>query len=349
MADAKAVFPRNQTMELAKLAAACLVVFNHCRFPGAVGSLIAYFSNFAVPMFFMISGYFNFRSSSGQILNRMKKIGVLYVTGELLRVLWLGALTLVQGGSFVSFLFRILPDQENLTGWIIYQEPILSGHLWYLQAMVVVYFLYWVYVRFRGENRADDKVLYFAGFVTFVVFFLAGVMMRIESGKGLFLYRNAYFMGFPFFVAGIFCRAYQSRLFECFALTNRKLAAAMVLGVVLTCQQWIRCGTGYSFGTLVFVAAFFLLLASNPKIVPYGSKWEQWILKCGMWSTWIYILHILVDSIYQEFFRGALSHWRAEALFYPVAVLLGAWIAAAVVVKIQSYLRILREKRKNPV
>lgn len=344
MAETKVALHRNQSMELAKLAAACFVVFLHCRFPGAAGSLVAYFGNFAVPMFFMISGYFNFRASSGQILKRMKKMAALYLTGELLRILWLGFLTLVKGMPFVSFLQLILPDQENLTGWVIYQQPILSGHLWYLHAMVVVYFLYWVYVRFRGEDRSDDKALYLAGFVTFVVFFLAGVMMRIESGTELFLYRNAYFMGFPFFVAGIFCREYQDRLFACFDLTNGKLAAGMALGVILTLQQWIRCGTGYSFGTLVFVSAFFLLLASNPQIVPYGSKPEKWILRCGMWSTWIYILHILVDSIYKEFFRPAASQWRAEAFLYPVVVLIGSWVAAIAAVKIQTFLRALRKK-----
>ena len=344
MVEVKAAFHRNQSMELAKLMAACFVVFLHCRFPGAVGSFLAYLGNFAVPMFFMISGYFNYRSSSDQILKRMKKMAVLYLTGELLRIAWLGFLTLAQGGSFASFLFRILPDQESLTGWIIYQQPILSGHLWYLQAMVVVYFLYWVYVRFRGEDRADDKALYFAGFVPFVVFFLAGVIMRIGSGTELFLYRNAYFMGFPFFAAGIFCREYQDRILTCFDLTNGKLAAGMALGVVLTLQQWIRCGKGYAFGTLVFVVAFFLLQASNPQIVPYGSRREKWILKCGRWSTWIYILHVLVDSIYQEFFRGALSRWEAEPVFYPFVVLLGSWIAAAAVAEIQTYLRFLRKK-----
>lgn len=349
MAEAKAAFHRNQSMELAKLVAACFVVFIHFRFPGAAGDLVAYLGSFAVPVFFMISGYFNYRSGSDQILKRMKKTAALYLTGELLRIVWLGILALVRGMSFSGFLRLVLPDQEVLTGWIIYQQPILSVHMWYLHAMVIVYFLYWVYIRFRGEKRLDDKALYFAGFVTFVVFFIAGVIIRGEEWKDLYLYRNAYFMGFPFFVAGIFCREYQDRLFECFTLTNRKLVVAMALGVVLTLQQWIRCGTGFPFGMLIFVAVFFLLLASNPKIVPYGSRREKWILKCGMWSTWIYILHIIVDGIYQEFFRAALSSRRSEAVLYPVVVLLGSWIAAIAAAEIQTFLRNLRKKRKSTV
>ena len=49
---------RNKCLDGMKAIAACMVIFIHIDLPGQTGVFIEALSRFAVPFFFMISGYF---------------------------------------------------------------------------------------------------------------------------------------------------------------------------------------------------------------------------------------------------------------------------------------------------
>lgn len=52
---------RNPNLDFAKAIACMGVVIMHCSFPGVFGKFALYLFKFAVPLFFMVSGYFLFR------------------------------------------------------------------------------------------------------------------------------------------------------------------------------------------------------------------------------------------------------------------------------------------------
>lgn len=52
---------RNHALDFVKGVACIAVVFMHCEFPGRLGTLVQCLVRFAVPFFFMVSGYFCFR------------------------------------------------------------------------------------------------------------------------------------------------------------------------------------------------------------------------------------------------------------------------------------------------
>ena len=72
---------RNQSMECFKLVAALLVILIHAPFPGKVGNLIAAAGDVAVPMFFVISGYFTFGADQQTLKRRLKHLLRLYLQG----------------------------------------------------------------------------------------------------------------------------------------------------------------------------------------------------------------------------------------------------------------------------
>lgn len=51
---------RNRTFDLFKWAAALFVLLLHVPFPGDVGGTVRMFARWAVPFFFMVSGYFTY-------------------------------------------------------------------------------------------------------------------------------------------------------------------------------------------------------------------------------------------------------------------------------------------------
>ena len=63
---------RNRTFDLFKWAAALFVLLLHVPFPGDVGGTVRMFARWAVPFFFMVSGYFTYgavqREDAGRLV-----------------------------------------------------------------------------------------------------------------------------------------------------------------------------------------------------------------------------------------------------------------------------------------
>ena len=57
-----------------KLLCASFVVFIHVDFPGDLGLVMNYVSRFAVPLFFIISGYYSYHAGVKTITKRLRKI-----------------------------------------------------------------------------------------------------------------------------------------------------------------------------------------------------------------------------------------------------------------------------------
>lgn len=60
-----------EMLNIVKLVASYMVVFIHVSFPGQFGIDIVYLARFAVPFFFIVSGYFSYNSFN---LKNIKKI-----------------------------------------------------------------------------------------------------------------------------------------------------------------------------------------------------------------------------------------------------------------------------------
>lgn len=334
-------------MELAKLVASFFVVFIHVPFPGDFGILVDGLGRYAVPMFFAISGYFNYQADSGKVWKRTRHLISLYVIAVVLHLLWGCIVTEAEGGSTVAYLIKAVPDPDEFTRWLIIQTDPFSGQLWYLNSAIVTYVVYWVYVRFYGETKVDYRPLYFAAFVLFAIYFgFCTVTVVGHGGEALLSSRNAWFTGIPMFTLGIFVREHQQQIFENFRLTAGKLWIMLAIGVLLVIQQWNAIGLpGMPFGTLFIIAALVLLLVSHPNVGGKSGFVQRLALKCGPWSTWIYILHLIVNSFYEHVCQPYASavFTQREAWLHPLIVLGISFLAAIAAERIEFLIkRLLR-------
>lgn len=327
MAGAVKTGGRNQSMECAKLVAAFFVVFIHEHLPGRVGELVDYLGQFAVPMFFAITGYFNYRAECSTIVRRMKHIFLLYLAGNFAQALALLVEALVTGQGIIGFIMRILPDQKGLTGWVVLQSEFIAGHLWYLHTLLVVYAVYWAYVKFFQGREVDNRPLYYAGFTMLAIYFAARVVAVVYVDGLTDITRNAYLTGIPMFVLGLFIREYQDQIFRSYRLKNRSLAAVIAVGELLTVQQWLAYGTGTAFGTFVAALALILLLAQNPCITDQPAL-RHLIGRFGNWSTYLYLFHLPVGVLYGLFLGDAAQQRFGDTAMWirPVTVLLATLV-----------------------
>ena len=65
---------RNRTLDMVKAICAYAVVLLHVHFPGNAGIIANVLARFAVPVFFMVSGYFCFRGDDTEFIRTGKKI-----------------------------------------------------------------------------------------------------------------------------------------------------------------------------------------------------------------------------------------------------------------------------------
>lgn len=324
---------RNQSVECARLIASFFVVFVHCPFPGRIGKAVVCVGRFAVPMFFMISGYFSYQAGSKKLAVRVR------------RMLWLNLLATAvyvfkryllesnfQWGLAESVL-ELAPSGEQLLQWLILSFNPYSEHLWYLAAAWACYLVLWVYVTFFGEAEVRYQPLYGLCAGLFVLQFIFGEMAGVLGMSVPYvLYRNALLPGLPLFGLGLFLREYRERLVKNFELRDGKLLGIILMGMGY-CFFW-RFTVGeidLPFGMILAVAALVLLLTAHPRVTAGGTMMEHCISKFGFLSAAVYILHQFFNIFYHRMGMpwAALVFGRAEPFLRPVIVL-GITLAASI-------------------
>lgn len=179
------------------------------------------------------------------------------------------------------------------------------------------------------------RPLYYAAFSLFAVFLALGCLAAVVGmNVPYLLYRNGFFCGLPMFTLGIFLREYQDRILTNFNLTSGKLLALALAGFILGIMQYFTVGMGQAaMGTLLEIPALLLFMTCHPTVTKERGVLAACVGKFGAWSTYVYILHIQILSVYTRFCRPAMLtvfSENAEAWIQPFAVAALSLIAAIV-------------------
>lgn len=293
---------RNQSMECFKIIASILVVFLHCPFPGTVGSVISVLGSIAVPMFFAITGYFNYGADRSDVIRRLKHLLRLYLVAAVSSVVWGALSTELQGGSTIAFLRSYCPDLTEIMRLLLLHQDPRNAQLWYLISVAACYLFLLLYLDFRGGKTGDYRPLYIIGGFQFSVFLSLGCLSGpLGMGVPYLLWFNGYYYGICFFTLGMFLHQYQQRILENFHLTPRKLTALVLLMILLNQLQAVTIGVGQiPIGGIVEVVALMLLLISRPTVAARPGFLLACVRKFGPWSSYIYVLHVIVIGFYQQ-------------------------------------------------
>ena len=100
---------KNDCLNVWKGIAAFFIVWIHCRFPGKAGELVEGLARFAVPLFFMISGYFSRGKEPAVLWRRFRSTLRMYLWASAVYFLWRlvmlyreGSLSLEAAGNMFS-------------------------------------------------------------------------------------------------------------------------------------------------------------------------------------------------------------------------------------------------------
>ena len=275
-----------------------MVVCIHIPFPGSVGNYITALSRIAVPIFFMITGYFySDVVKKGRTAGQIKKLFILMVEANLIYFVWKWLYTAVLSDvSFLSSTFTV----KNMLKFLFLNDSPLSGHLWYLGAI-----LYSLIIVFIANNLKLGKILYWLTPVLLLMDLVFGKYSLVLFNREFpyILVRNFLFVGIPYFCIGRMIR-------EGLGQKIKKNTAALLIFIfsMTTCiERFILVSTDmnptrdhYISTTFLAIVVFLFILKCdsgkehvNLDKLQAREDWLTDLLAIIGWkySTWLYILH----------------------------------------------------------
>ena len=269
----------------------------------------------AVPIFFMLSGYFYPDTCSKQratkkILQHLKIIIFL----NLLYFFWQSGVNYISGtlGDFITKTFSL----KMLMKMLFLNVSPFSGHLWYLNALlyvlVIIYYL---------DKNGKREILYFLTPFLLLCDLMFGKYSLLIMHRELpyILVRNFMFVGLPYFAIGCFIKVKKNFLEKYFNNIILKLFVTVFLvcnifeRILLIKYEVNAARNHYIFTTFLAFTLFLSALRydKNSKIVKglacIGRKY----------SGGIYVIHPIFVTVFSEAF-GAVS---IDALDYSAPII----------------------------
>lgn len=330
---------KNNTLELLKLFASYMVVFIHVIFSGYIGVAVETLARFAVPFFFLISGFYSYGISVQKIRIRIKKILTLTVFAIISYTVFKVLLLLSNGGwNDVLEYFGNYADFFTLIKLFVFNVPVHLEYLWYLYAMIYVYAIF----LFVTKYHISDKVIFTVSFSILILHILSG---EVCSVFGILLpgmlIRNFAAIGIPFFATGLFVKKYQDKFFR---VSNTLILLSIAIGVL------VSIFSRYFFEKKeVYIGSLFVLFSLVCVFIKYSNiRYPKFLMALEGCSTYIYIFHDMISKtirlVYTAFGINMKSSMVLNNL-HPIIVCLFSTVFAYLLIKILKSL----QKHKNYV
>ena len=330
---------RYDGLDFAKFLCAFMVIAIHVTYFGK--EYIDSLATFAVPVFFMITGYFY---SSAQKHRRegaqIKKVAGLLLLSNLLYFVWKIVKCILQHESIGEYLCSL----RNLKPWLEFvflNESVFSGHLWYLGAL-----LYVLVIILLVDKYSNRKKLYKFIPLLLTVNVLFGSYSVLTVGVRLphIWTRNFLLCGLPFFLLGDAAREKGGK-----ATDSQLIAVAVFSAAAIMAETVLLRSTGEQFNGDLFAATPFLayslfaLFVKNSRISDVPLLFH--IAQLGRnTATLTYIIHPIAILIVGKIITllGAYIPFLRTVYFYtaPLVILILCTLFACFYHEITKKLRV---------
>ncbi|EFM35180.1 hypothetical protein HMPREF9189_1404 [Streptococcus sp. oral taxon 071 str. 73H25AP] len=275
----------NTTLHAIKTLACFSVVAIHIWLPGKIGAVYQIIARFAVPMFFLISGFYSYNISKSKIQQRIKKIfrltliSTFFYAAIFIYTLW--------KENNLQFPFQTF-SFTNIIRFIFFNRisdliGSLATPLWYLYAILYIY----IYLYFSNKRLLFRKqVIAILLLLTFIIEFMINDSI---------FYRNFLFMGIPFFGIGNFLAQIKKRIINC-RVINKLLILGMIIYPMLVFFEYYSLGNSFELYISSILAVIMLMLFAikKPNAIDIGILNEIG----EKYTTFIYITHQFVILIF---------------------------------------------------
>jgi surface polysaccharide O-acyltransferase-like enzyme len=279
---------RNYTLDLLKTISVFLVICIHSPFPGSYGAHVTALSRIAVPIFFMISGYY-FCNGTGSEFKKRQVIKVLklVVFSNILFFIFKASISIVKG----EFLLKLTTwfSLKSFLKFILLNESPFSGHLWYLTAILYVLLIFTIV-----KKSNNIKLLLIITPILLSIDLILGKYSLLIWGREFpyILVRNFLFVGIPYFSIGYILNISSKNI----KISNKYLIPLIVIFVFTTFIEHyclihfdLNPARDHYISTTLLSVSIFLFCINNRDI----KIQNVWLYIGCYLSTYIYIMHPL--------------------------------------------------------
>ena len=334
-------------LDVLKFICSFMVICIHIPFPEPVNTIVLPITRIAVPIFFMITGYFySVTKERNSQVRQIKKIAKLFLGANALYLLYKLFKNLLQGKTLLEF-FNGVFNLKSLLKFILLNESPFGSHLWYLGAIVYVLII----VFFFEKKWGIEKLYPLIPFLLLTDLFLGKYSLLIFAREfPLILVRNFLFVGLPYFLMGDLFYKIKPKI------KSQNLIWLTILFVSTTLLERFVVGifnvnaTRDHYISTTFLAASVFLLAINCK-----NMVDNYFVKkiCFVGSTLassIYVLHPIIIDVISKIIRSVIGDYLIKVVFEyicPFLVFICSIIAAWVLYFGTQKLKRMRQGSKN--
>lgn len=276
---------------------ACIaVILIHCYFPNNIGIAIRTLCRFAVPVFFVVSGYFMLTDEDlcirAKTIKKIKHIttmligaGVFYFFFDIIRSL----LTNYGGKGFQEYIKQLITG-INIIKFFVTNNPLRYAHLWFLMALIYCYILMLLFDKTYPRKLVNSFPILM---IVFLIFGLWNNSLHLRASiNGKIYIKNLFVLrALPFFLAGMWLKK-NRKIIDKWNISECKLIIAIFLGSILgLIERAVFMESQFYFGSYIVVAAMMIYALKYN----YKFRSDNFIVYIGReLSTYIYIIHIAV-------------------------------------------------------
>ena len=335
-------------IDILKCLAALAVVEIHKPLKVQSGAELLILCRFAVPVFFMITGFFYSETvAHRRELKQIGKILTITIGANLFYLIWKVLLALENGNNIKDALLARF-EERMPEDFILWNFSPLSPHLWYLQALVYV-----LVIAFIVEHLGLRKLAYLAVPVLLAGNLIKGNYSLLLLGKDychVYYARNFLYCGLPFFWLGCLFGERKEALEGCLDKKKMTLLLGGILvfwNMALMEQRWLTkmnaLGTEEEYGGTIFLAVCIFLLFVGWQNFYKENVVTRIMAKIGKdYSMLIYVLHYAVLQALSKRFKG--RHTMLARGYRQYGMM---FVFAATVVLVAAYGAAKRKLREN--
>lgn len=339
---------RNQRMDLFKCLAIYSVVLLHLK-SGVQGWdwPVTGLTRFAVPYFFLVSGYFAHSAGERNILRRARHALALWLCAVGVVIALRAAMVLRHPGWPVWGYFRQQFTPQAWLDLLLTQCLPLpySYHLWFIGSLPILYLIWWGVLRVcRAAGReAPCRALAAAAVLLLGIhlFFQEGLILLGREAPPVQYLRNAWLDGLPFFLLGAWARRDGERIVS--ALRGGIILGGIVAGSAMALVEQYFAGYRDLFAGTILAALMVMAAALKWPEVKRGPV-RRWMCFCGGSLTfYIYAIHVPLLGVLKEWSYVRPFGWMLERHFVtPLAVAVASTALALILLYVKGLWSSLR-------
>ena len=324
---------RAEQIDILKALCAFLIVCIHVPFQGRVGAYFTALTRIAVPIFFMITGYFYSDTVARHKEKRqIKKILYLVVEANILFFIWDIALDIFRRDSIVAYIRSIFTG-KNILEFLVLNESPLAGHLWYLGAILYVL----VIVLLLMDKFNCRKILYYLTPALLIADLVFGKysLLIFHQEFPYILVRNFLCVGIPYFCIGNLIREKW-----CSEKWNVKTLQVLIFVFAITslAERFVLVNAGLNATRDHYISTTFLSICFFVYVLKSNWRNERVAVIGRKYSTWLYIMHPIFITIF-SMVVGKLGIKLIYRCIAPIVVYCATLIFLIVLQKVKAALR----------